>query len=301
MTMHRAIAAWLTERPWRAAFASALCGALSPQMLLPFMVFAGAIPVLMLLRFDARIAIGIAVTGAAAAAWVVLSVTEPSVWVFLVIASLFLSPVALAAVLERSGSMNLSFQLAVLGAAAAVIIVHVVLADPVAIWVPLLHRVIDSMISAGLHLEGEQEAIIQLWARTMWGALAALCLATVLGALFLGRWWQSLLRSPGAFGEEYRRLRLGLVLGICVSTLFALTLFSDAPLISSLAWVGFAALAFQGLAAAHRSKAKGSLNRGWLAAIYVLLIVPLSMSVTVFILALWGFADNWLRPGQQRA
>ena len=41
--------------------------------------------------------------------------------------------------------------------------------------------------------------------------------------------------------------------------------------------MAFAALAFQGLAAAHRSQAGGRLNRGWLAAIYVLLIVPLSM------------------------
>jgi hypothetical protein len=126
-------------------------------------------------------------------------------------------------------------------------------------------------------------------------------LGPVLGALFLGRWWDSLLRAPGAFGQEYRQLRLGVVLGLLVTAIFLLTLVSDAALVSSLAWVGFAALVFQGLAAAHRSKARGSLNRGWLAAIYVLLIVPISTSITVFVLALWGFADNWLRPRPQRA
>jgi hypothetical protein len=73
---------------------------------------------------------------------------------------------------------------------------------------------------------------------------------------------------------------------------------TDVPLIDSLAWVGFVALAFQGLTAAHRSRAGGRLNRGWLVAIYLLLIVPLppSMMLTMFVLALWGFADNWLRP-----
>ena len=76
----------------------------------------------------------------------------------------------------------------------------------------------------------------------------------------------------------------------------SLAFWLDSALIDSLAWVAFAALSFQGLAAAHRSKARGRLNRGWLAAIYVLLIVPLSMSVTVLVLAIWGFADNWLRP-----
>jgi len=299
--MHRAIAAWLTERPWRAAVASAFCGALSPQMMLPFMVVAGAIPVLMTMRFDARVALAIAGTGAAAATWVVFSASEPVWWVLAGIVLLFFSPVLLALLLKRTGSLNLSFQVAVLGAAAGLIIVHVVLSDPVAIWTELLNRVLDSMAAAGLRLEGDQGAIVRVWARTMWGALAALTLAMILGSLLLGRWWQSLLESPGAFGSEYRRLRLGLTLGVTITILFVVALTTDSPLVASLAWVAFVALAFQGLAAAHRSKAGGRLNRGWLAAIYVLLIVPLSMSITVFVLAIWGFADNWLRPRSTQA
>jgi hypothetical protein len=298
--MHRAIAAWLTEHPWRAAVASAVCGALSPQMMLPFMVLAGAIPVLVALRSpDGRTALGVAATGAAAAAWVVASVSRPEAWVFAGIALLFFSPVLLALLLKRTGSLNLCFQIAVLGAAAALIVVHVVLPDPVAMWTQLLHRVLDSMATAGLRIEGDQNAIVQAWARTMWGALAALAMAMVFGGLLMGRWWQSLLQAPGAFGIEYRRLRLGTTLGVTITGLFIVAFATDSPLVASLAWVAFAALAFQGLAAAHRSKAGGRLNKGWLAAIYVLLIVPLSMSITVFVLAIWGFADNWLRPRAQ--
>ena len=91
-------------------------------------------------------------------------------------------------------------------------------------------------------------------------------------------------------------MRLGSVLGVGVTLLFIAAFWTDSDLVASLAWVAFAALSFQGLAAAHRSKAGGRLNRGWLAAIYVLLVVPLSMSITVVVLAIWGFADNWLRP-----
>jgi hypothetical protein len=76
--MHRAIAAWLTERPWRAAIASAFCGALSPQMLLPFAIFAGAIPTLIALRLEPKTALGVAGAGAVAATSVVLSVTAPT-------------------------------------------------------------------------------------------------------------------------------------------------------------------------------------------------------------------------------
>ena len=299
--MHRAIAAWLTERPWRAAVASAVCGALSPQMLLPFAILAGAIPTLIALRFDPKTGLGVAAAGAVAAASVVLSVTAPTVWVFAAIGLLFVGPLALALLLRNTGSIVLCFQVAVLGAAVVLIGVHLALPDPMAVWADLLHKVMDSMAEAGIRLEGDQDEIVAVWARTMWGALAALALAIVFGGLLLGQWWLSLLQSPGQFGAEYRKLRLGTALGVTITLLFVLALLTESSLIASLAWVAFAALAFQGLAAAHRSKAGGRLNRGSLAAIYVLLVVPLSTSITVFILAVWGYADNWLRPRAQSA
>jgi hypothetical protein len=297
--MHRALAAWLTQRPWHAAIAAAFCGALSLQMLMPFMVLAGAIPVLVALRSDSKLALAIAATAAAAAVWIVLSVAQSVPWLVVGLIALIFSPVLLGLLLKRTGSLNLCFQVAIAGAAAALVVVHAVLPDPAGVWVELLQHVLVSMEQAGLKLTGDTDAMIAIWARTMWGALAALALATVLGSLFLGCWWQTLLDSPGRFGAEYRKLRLGLVLGVSVTLLFAAAFWTESALIASLAWVAFAALSFQGLAAAHRSKAGGGLNRGWLAAIYVLLIVPLSMSVTVLALAVWGFADNWLRPKTQ--
>jgi hypothetical protein len=290
----------LTERPWRAAFASAVCGALSPQVFSPFPVLACAIPVLLLLRFNATAAIVAAVSAIVAAGWVVLSSTALSRWVFVGMLCVFVAAPVLAAILKRSGSLNLTFQLAILGTALAVTGVHVFHPDPISVWVPLITPSLDAMVSAGMQLESDKDAIVQLLSRTMWGAVAGMGLATMLGAVFLGRWWQSLLSAPGSFGNEYRELRFGLVLGLGVSALFLLGLVVDSALVSSLLWVAFVGLAFQGLAAAHRSKARGSMNRGWLAAIYVLLIVPLSTSVTVVVLALWGFADNWLRPRAQR-
>lgn len=293
--MHRAIAAWLIERPWRAVIAAALGGFLW-QVLLPFsMAVAGAIPVLMALRFDAKFALSLSALGAAVA-WSVAAPVQPAAWSAAGVALLFFSPALLALLLRRTGSLNLCFQVAVIGAGVALVIVHMLLDDPVAVWTELLRTVLQSMIDAGLRIEGDHSALLSVWARTMWGALTALVLATVLGSLLLGRWWLSLLESPGSFGAEYRRLRLGTVLGIVITALFVAAVFAEAPLVASLAWVAFAALSFQGLAAAHRSKARGWLNRGWLTAIYVLLVVPLSMSITVFALAIWGFADNWLRP-----
>ncbi|HEX7116695.1 MAG TPA: hypothetical protein VF193_16330 [Steroidobacter sp.] len=298
--MHRAIAAWLTSRPWRAAVAIAFCALVLPsmqQLMPPFVVLVVAIPVLVALRFDTATAVGTAATGAVVAGWVLYSFSsEPVLWALVGLAVLFFSPVALAVLLKQTRSLNLCFQVAVLGAGLMVVIIHAALEDPVAVWTRLLDQLLASMESAGLQFEGERDQLVLAWARSMWGALAALALAIVFGGLLLGRWWATLLEAPGAFGREFQGLKLGLALGVMITALIVTVFVSESALIASLMWVALLALAFQGLAAAHRSKAGGHLNKGWLAAIYVLLIVPLSTSITVFGLAVWGFADNWLRP-----
>ncbi|HEY0681780.1 MAG TPA: hypothetical protein VGD45_05595 [Steroidobacter sp.] len=299
--MHRAIAVWLTGHPWRAAFASAMCGALSPQMPLPFLVIAGAIAVLVALRFETRHAVTMAVAAGAAATWVVLSVAVvPPGWLILGIGVLFFGPMLLGWLLKKTGSLNLTFQVMLLGLAVLLIGLFAVLPDPVGLWREQIDLIVPAMERAGWQIPaGDRDMILSAWARTMWGSVAALSLSTVFGAVLLGRWWQSLLDSPGSFGVEYRQLRLGLALGIAVTVLFIVALLGDSALTASLAWVAFAALVFQGLAAAHRSKAVGRLNRGWLVGIYVLLIMLPVASIVVFMLAVWGFLDNWLRPRTQ--
>lgn len=294
--MHRAIANWLTGHPWRAAFASAVSGAFSPQMPLPFLVLAGAIAVLVALRFDLRYALAMAAVAGISAGWTVMSVAGFSAWLVFSIGLLYLGPVLLGRLLRWSGSLNLVYQVTLLALAVVLVVLFAALPDPVGMWREQIELVWASMANAGLRLEGDRDQIIAAWSRTMWGALAALSLATIFGGVLLGRWWQSLLDAPGSFGPEYRQLRLGRAMGLATTILFIAALLTDSALVASLAWVAFAALAFQGLAAAHRSRAVGRLDRGWLVAIYVLLIVLPVTSIVVFMLALWGFADNWLRP-----
>jgi hypothetical protein len=294
--MHRAIAAWLTERPWRAAGVIAFFGVLT-QLVPPLTVFVCAIPVLSVLRFDAKNGLIVAAIGTAAACYITYSLASTVMaGTFIGIALTFFGPLALGLLLKRTGSLNLCFQVAVLAIGVLLAVVHAVLPDPVAFWKPLLLQMLDSMQQAGIKIEGDRNALVAGWAPAMWGALGGLTLATLFGSMLLGRWWDSLMRAPGAFGAEYRNLRLGVALGVVVTVVFVLAIVTNSPLISALAWVAFVALAFQGLAAAHRSRAGGRLNRGWLAAIYLLLIVPLSSMLTMFVLAVWGFADNWLRP-----
>jgi hypothetical protein len=296
--MHRAIAAWLTEHPWRPIVAIAFCGALA-QMLLPFTLLACAIPVLTVLRFDAKLGLAAAAVGAGVQCGIVFSLA-PTVMAgtYPGILLAFFSPLALAVLLKRTGSLNLCFQVAVLAVAVLLAVVDVALTDPISAWKVPLTQLVDAMQTPEV-TQADRDAIVAAFAPPMWGALGAIALAMVFGVLLLGRWWDSLLGpQAGAFGAEYQRLRLGVALGVAVTVLFVLAMVTDFVLISWLTSVALMALTFQGLAAAHRSRAGGRFKLGWLAAIYLLLVVPVSNIVTMFVLASWGFIDNWLRPSR---
>ena len=185
-----------------------------------------------------------------------------------------------------------------LAVAVLLAVVDVALTDPIGAWKVPLTQLMDAMQAPEL-TQADRDAIVAAFAPPMWGALGAIALAMVFGVLLLGRWWDSLLGpQAGAFGAEYQRLRLGVALGVAVTVLFVLAMVTDFVLISWLTSVALMALTFQGLAAAHRSRAGGRFKLGWLAAMYLLLVVPVSNIVTMFVLASWGFIDNWLRPSR---
>jgi len=163
---------------------------------------------------------------------------------------------------------------------------------PAAIWEQLMRQAFTTLAQAGIPMD---EKLIAPLARTLWGAVIAVLAFSSLGSVFLARWCQALLHSPGAFGGEFQQLRTGVVLGTVLVAVTIGSFATDVALLDSLAWVAIMALGLQGLATAHRTKAEGHLQRGWLVAIYVLLIVPLSMFVTVALLAAWGLADHWRR------
>ncbi len=296
--MHRRFAAWLVGQPWRAYFVGACLAAFSPGGFSPLAVVAAAAAVLLVLYGEAgnpvTRGVTVGVVSFAVGAGTLLSVDQPVVIAVGLAALAFLLPAGLAVLLKKYGSLTLCFQLVVLGLSGLLLGVYAVLDSPGTVWEPLVREVVQSLRSNEIVLQNPEE-IIARFARTMWGAYAALALLGALGSVFLGRWWQSLLEAPEAFGAEYRELRLGRVLGLASVGVIGFAALANVEVIDSLAWIAVSALAFQGLAAAHRRKAAGSMGSSGLAAIYVFLIVPLSAFIMVTLLAAWGAADNWRR------
>ncbi|MBC7982706.1 MAG: hypothetical protein H7Y02_02520 [Candidatus Obscuribacterales bacterium] len=298
--MHRSFAAWLSEKSWRAGLFSAIFGLLSPQGLSPVAAAAGAVSVLITLRDGAKSGANVALAGSVAV--VAMLIAAGQSWGFAIACAggVFFAPWALAVLLRRTGALNLCFQLAVLSAGLVLCAIYVVLDDPVGTWMALVHDAAQAVAKSGW--VADEEAFFASLATFNWGTYVALWLLTGLGALFLGRWWQSLTSAPGAFGAEFRQLRLGVFLGVaCVAVAFSTLVCSyfevKVPMLSALNWLALMALALQGLAAIHTLKAAGRIGRGWLIAVYVLLVI--FNFVTVIALAGWGMADNWQRTRAQ--
>lgn len=292
--MNRSLAAWISARPWPAALVAAVCGLLLLQGVVLFAVEASAIPALILLERGTGLGRRVALASSAVVAGAILLIGQPW-WLALVyVVLVYVLPLISVEILRRTGSLLLVFQLTLLAALVALLVVYAVLPEPAAVWQRVLSETFAALSQAGIQVEMDDNSVAEA-ARGMWGALIAMLAALNLCAVFLARWWHTLLHVQGVFGAEFRQLRLGKILGGVQLGIVVLALWLNVELIDAMAWVAMLGLAFQGLAAAHRMKAEGRLRHGWLVAVYVFLIVPLFTFVMVMMLAVWGLLDNWRR------
>ena len=295
--MKRTFASWIAANPGAAVFLTGLLGLL-PLFGLGFAFFLpGAVPALVVLARSPRDGVLVAGGASLLLALAMWTIGRPapvgliySLWVLG-------PPLALAVLMQRSASLALCLQVAVLGGAAMVVLLHATLGDPEQFWAPFVRDLAQEMQRRGLAVDLEEDGLVETLARTLWGWVTVLTMLLAMCALFLARWWQTRVDPAGRFGAEFQQLRLGKVLGAAAAVAIAASFVSERPLVDDLARLFMGALMVVGLAAAHRFKAEGRLNGAWLWAIYVLLV--LAAPVMVAALAGWGFVDNWLRS--QRA
>ncbi|MGH8273179.1 MAG: DUF2232 domain-containing protein [Gammaproteobacteria bacterium] len=197
----------------------------------------------------------------------------------------------LAVVLRASRSPALMVAVAALAASLVVIGQLVLLADPLLFWQHWLAQAL-----APVHaLEGQSAAtwhkMLVGMARLMPGMSAAGLLIAVVAMVLAGRYLQSRLTRPGAFGEEFRALFLGRAVTIVASVVLVVRLFVRTPMLENLAIVMLAMFAFQGLAVAHALFRAHGWPRWGLVLLYVLIVLfPLWLSGLV---SGAGLVDNW--------
>jgi hypothetical protein len=205
--------------------------------------------------------------------------------------------ILLAQVLRRTASEAITLTAA--GAVAALVLagIHLLTSDPVA-WLGakleslIVQPIRDTRPDASpemLELLGAIVEALSVPAATVSGFMMIALLT-----LWLGRWMQAVLDNPGGFGKEFRELRLdrrvayagvALALLAIVAGRFAAGLFP--------AWfvIVINMYTIQGIALVHGVVHKRRASAGWLAVMYVGLV--LFSPIASLGLALAGISDTW--------
>jgi hypothetical protein len=207
--------------------------------------------------------------------------------------ALWLPVWVLAVVLRHSRSPALAVGVAGLMGLAILIGLRVGVSDPVAYWQGIMEPVRLGLIEGGLFTEANSQALVAELARWMTGAFAATFYFQALLAVFLGRWWQSLLYNPGGFGAEFRDLRLGKGIGLLgMALLVFLLVGEETPWTADLLILITPMLLLQGLALIHWLVKALQGSRGWLIGLYALFLLALPHAEVLT--AGLGLADIWV-------
>lgn len=112
--------------------------------------------------------------------------------------------------------------------------------------------------------------------------------------VILARWWQAVLYNPGGFRKEFYQLRLPRYLAAATFAAAILSLVDiglDKGLFRDLLVILVFLYLFQGVAAVHRAVSARGMSSGWLAGMYVLLLL---LPQTVLFIACIGMVDAWM-------
>ncbi len=241
---------------------------------------------------EGLITAGFGLLGSALIGQVVLGDMAPAFATF----ALVWAPVLFVAlVLRATCSLAAALQSGLLLGVAVVLAYFAAMPDMVAGWREILGTFSKPLVDAGLLTSIQRTELVETMAPWMTGILAAGLYLQLVAGLLVARWWQAILYNPGGFREEFHNLRLHRLLAyIAVPVLvlgFNAEMSGAGLLINYAAVLLLAAYFVQGLAFVHGMLALAGAKRGWLIALYALLIVALPNMFGLLFAA--GYADAW--------
>jgi hypothetical protein len=199
----------------------------------------------------------------------------------------------LGLVLRNTRSLTMTIQLASLIGLVIVLGIRLGSGDPTAHWSEILEPIRENLVQGEILNEESSRELVSQVARWMTGAFAATFYLQALLALFLGRWWQSLLYNPGGFGVEFRELRLSRGIGVLSAALLLLLMIQgEAQWAADLLLLVTPLLFLQGLAVIHGLVNLLNAGRAWLFGLYAALV--LIMPHAEILVAGLGLADIWM-------
>jgi hypothetical protein len=275
-------ARWITERDYRAALMAA--GLVLLPLLAP--VSCGVLALVALQRG----AVSAWRTGALAAVLLVLVAwltgTHPAAGVLSAV-MIWAPTLAVVQLLISSGSLSATARMAT--AAAIVLAGTWALVAPVQ-GEPWLEMVTSMVAPLAEQTGADATLLAERLLELLPGIIAASLLLVSLGGLFLGMWLHAGVARPGAFGEAFRELQLGPVLGGVAALAIVGATMAGLDVAAAVALPAGAALLLQGIAVMHAVVRIKELHRAWLFAGWATLVLLSPWAMMGF--AIYGLADT---------
>lgn len=279
-----AFAAWLLAKPQNAVLGLAV------TLLIPWVppqLTSGVILALLVVAQGPRMA-AIEALAAAALMTVVSLLLGVQVASIVVLATIAWVPVMMLAVLlVATRSLTLTTQVSVILAVSGLVGFHIVVADPVAFWEPLMLAMAELARQSGLELNAE---LLNAELMTVSATLLFWILPTA-GMLLGYGLYRKLPGETRSYGL-FRDLSFGKVIAVTLAIVSILAFAIDSAVLQGMAALLFAAFCVQGVALVHWMHAREMLPVGVVISMYILL--PLLQVLLVTVLAVFGYMDAWL-------
>jgi hypothetical protein len=293
--MFRGIAEFAVKGRWQTASMAALLS-MAAMFLPPLNYLASGVIALTTLRMGPKE--GVSVLLATLVTFGLLAgLVMGQIWMAgLVLLSVWLPVFLVTLALGYSRSLSLAV-LAATGLGGLVIIVmHLLVPDQTVFWTGLIGPVLQGLSEQANwpYDSATTENVVTSLAGMMTGFVAAGVSFNALVGVMIGRAWQAQLFNPGAFGSEFRQLRLGKPLALVTTVLMLLTattMGTSVPILSDALPMLLLAMSLQGLAIVHAIVKARNMGKAWLVVMYIMLVV-LSGQMLI-ILAGLGVLDQW--------
>ncbi len=203
-----------------------------------------------------------------------------------------------AAILLYSRSLSMSVLIVGVLGLVAILLVYGYVHDPAAWWYDYyMQKVLPLLKTAGVELPPEAEFAEQIKHLThlMTGSLVGFIVLGQMVSLLIARSWQSFIYRPGAYRDEFYRLRLGRAASLLALMMMLLATWGSAVLAEvagNFLPVVMVVFLLQGLAVTHNLLGRKDKSKPWLVAMYVGLIV--TMPYLLMVIATVGMLDNWM-------
>ncbi|HUL82535.1 MAG TPA: hypothetical protein VL131_10335 [Gammaproteobacteria bacterium] len=209
--------------------------------------------------------------------------------VFAVGAVCVVSGVVIGLLIRRAGNLALAFQTTVLVGMVLVTAIGLLGFDTRVLFEATMQDLI-ALLEADEASKAYVEFIQERGAAL---AFSAVVFVQLVGTLMLAYWWSQIAMRQRGFGQEFRNLALGRVLGVVATLVIVLGLASGVELVQNLLPLAGFGFLLQGVAVVHAWAHAKRWPPGLVAPLYVLLLLPAVNVLVAVPLGVVGVVDNW--------